>query len=67
MKMLALEKRVFRAKKGQTLDPDLKVIRSWLEMVWKPIWQEISRPGPTVKGYWLQLNSLQSDDLIIRK
>jgi len=53
---------------GQRLDPDLKVIRTWLEKDLKPDWQEISRHGPTVKGYWLQWDSLhRRDDLITRK
>jgi len=54
--------------KGQRPDPDLKVIRTWLENDLKPDWQEISRHGPTVKGYWMQWDSLHlRDDLITRK
>jgi len=54
--------------KKQRSDSGLKVIRTWLEKDWKPDWQEISRYGPTVKGYWLQWDSLQlRDDLITRK
>jgi len=39
--------------KGQHSDADLKVIRRWLEKDSKPDWKEISRHGPTVKGYWM--------------
>jgi len=44
--------------KGQRPDPDLKLIRTWLEKDLKPDWYEISRHGPTVTGYWLQWDSL---------
>jgi len=38
--------------KRQRSDPDLKVIRKWLENDLKLDWREISRHGPTVKGWW---------------
>jgi len=55
--------------KGQHSDPDLKVIRKCNHFKdLKSDWQEISRHEPTVKGYWLQWDSLQlRDDLITRK
>jgi len=52
---------------AQRLDPDLSIIREWLEKDLKPEWQDVSRPGPTVQGFWLQWDSLQlRDDLITR-
>ncbi|KAJ8952825.1 hypothetical protein NQ318_008146 [Aromia moschata] len=55
-------------KKSQKKDNDLKLIRSWVKNGVRPTWQEVSRYGTTIKGYWAQWNSLcLRDDLLHRK
>ncbi|KAJ8912305.1 hypothetical protein NQ315_017338 [Exocentrus adspersus] len=57
-----------RLREEQGCDKDLRIVRQWLDSGVPPKWQEISRHGPTVKGYWLQWDSLcLRDDLITRK
>ncbi|KAJ8915715.1 hypothetical protein NQ315_000649 [Exocentrus adspersus] len=56
-----------RLREEQGCDKDLRIVRQWLGSGVRPKWQEISRHGPTVKGYWLQWDSLcLRDDLITR-
>ncbi|KAJ8952015.1 hypothetical protein NQ318_023456 [Aromia moschata] len=45
-------------KKSQKKDSDLKLIRNWLKNGVRPTWQEVSRYGTTIKGYWAQWSSL---------
>ncbi|KAJ8955748.1 hypothetical protein NQ318_008620, partial [Aromia moschata] len=55
-------------KKSQKKDSDLKLIRNWLKNGVRPTWQEVSRYGTTIKGYWAQWNSLcLRDGLLHRK
>ncbi|KAJ8938165.1 hypothetical protein NQ318_011930 [Aromia moschata] len=55
-------------KKSQKKDNDLKLIRSWVKNGVRPTWQEVSRYGTTIKGYWAQWNSLcLRDGLLHRK
>ncbi|KAJ8936421.1 hypothetical protein NQ318_014859 [Aromia moschata] len=55
-------------KKSQKKDSDLKLIRNWLKYGVRPTWQEVSRYGTTIKGYWVQWNSLcLRDGLLHRK
>ncbi|KAJ8962150.1 hypothetical protein NQ318_018107 [Aromia moschata] len=55
-------------KKCQNKDSDLKLIRNWLKNGVRPTWQEVSRYGTTIKGYWAQWNSLcLRDGLLHRK
>ncbi|KAJ8935361.1 hypothetical protein NQ318_021627 [Aromia moschata] len=44
-------------KKSQKKDSDLKLIRNWLKNGVRPTWQEVSRYGTTIKGYWAHWNS----------
>ncbi|KAJ8960041.1 hypothetical protein NQ318_009478 [Aromia moschata] len=54
--------------KSQKKDNDLKLIRNWLKNGVRPTWQEVSRYGTTIKGYWAQWNSLcLRDGLLHRK
>ncbi|KAJ8962392.1 hypothetical protein NQ318_018376 [Aromia moschata] len=41
-------------KKSQKKDSDLKLIRNWVKNGVRPTWQEVSRYGTTIKGYWAQ-------------
>ncbi|KAJ8914888.1 hypothetical protein NQ315_014901 [Exocentrus adspersus] len=43
-----------RLREEQGHDKDLQLVRQWLDSGVRPKWQEISRHGPTVKGYWLR-------------
>ncbi|KAJ8949486.1 hypothetical protein NQ318_005953 [Aromia moschata] len=55
-------------KKSQKKDSDLKLIRNWVKNGVRPTWQEVSRYGTTIKGYWAQWNSLcLRDGLLHRK
>ncbi|KAJ8957183.1 hypothetical protein NQ318_007745 [Aromia moschata] len=55
-------------KKSQKKDSDLKLIWNWLKNGVRPTWQEVSRYGTTIKGYWAQWNSLcLRDGLLHRK
>ncbi|KAJ8946046.1 hypothetical protein NQ318_005524 [Aromia moschata] len=55
-------------KKSQKKDSDLKLIRNWLKNGVRPTWQEVSRYGTTIKGYWAQWSSLcLRDGLLHRK
>ncbi|KAJ8949726.1 hypothetical protein NQ318_005047 [Aromia moschata] len=55
-------------KKSQKKDSDLKLIRNWLQNGVRPTWQEVSRYGTTIKGYWAQWSSLcLRDGLLHRK
>ncbi|KAJ8942563.1 hypothetical protein NQ318_021965 [Aromia moschata] len=55
-------------KKGQKKDSDLKLIRNWVKNGVRPTWQEVSRYGTTIKGYWAQWSSLcLRDGLLHRK
>ncbi|KAJ8953410.1 hypothetical protein NQ318_023527, partial [Aromia moschata] len=55
-------------KKSQEKDSDLKLIRNWLKNGVRPTWQEVSRYGTTIKGYWAQWSSLcLRDGLLHRK
>ncbi|KAJ8936945.1 hypothetical protein NQ318_015563 [Aromia moschata] len=47
-------------KKSQKKDSDLKLIRNWLKNGVRPTWQEVSRYGTTIKGYWAQWSSLST-------
>ncbi|KAJ8946183.1 hypothetical protein NQ318_001695 [Aromia moschata] len=49
-------------KKSQKKDSDLKLIRNWVKNGVRPTWQEISRYGTTINGYWAQWNSLRFRD-----
>ncbi|KAJ8948871.1 hypothetical protein NQ318_013525 [Aromia moschata] len=52
----------------QKKDSDLKLIRNWLKNGVRPTWQEVSRYGTTIKGYWAQWSSLcLRDGLLHRK
>ncbi|KAJ8956550.1 hypothetical protein NQ318_019274 [Aromia moschata] len=54
--------------KSQKKDSDLKLIRNWLKNGVRPTWQEVSRYGTTIKGYWAQWSSLcLRDGLLHRK
>ncbi|KAJ8942551.1 hypothetical protein NQ318_021953 [Aromia moschata] len=49
-------------------DSDLKLIQNWVKNGVRTTWQEISRNGTTIKGYWAQWNSLcLRDGLLHRK
>ncbi|KAJ8957190.1 hypothetical protein NQ318_007752 [Aromia moschata] len=55
-------------KKSQKKDNDLRLIRNWVKNGVPPTWQEVSRYGTTIKGYWAQWNSLcLRDGLLQRK
>ncbi|KAJ8936747.1 hypothetical protein NQ318_016118 [Aromia moschata] len=55
-------------KKSQKKDSDLKLIRNWVKNGVRPTWQEVSRYGTTIKGYWAQWSSLcLRDGLLHRK
>ncbi|KAJ8945580.1 hypothetical protein NQ318_010437 [Aromia moschata] len=55
-------------KKSQKKDSDLKLIRNWVKNRVRPTWQEVSRYGTTIKGYWAQWSSLcLRDGLLHRK
>ncbi|KAJ8956837.1 hypothetical protein NQ318_014251 [Aromia moschata] len=55
-------------KKSQKKDSDLKLIRNWLKNGVRPTWQEVSRYGTTIKGYWAQWSSIcLRDGLLHRK
>ncbi|KAJ8962299.1 hypothetical protein NQ318_018278 [Aromia moschata] len=54
--------------KSQKKDNDLRLIRNWVKNGVRPTWQEVSRYGTTIKGYWAQWNSLcLRDGLLHRK
>ncbi|KAJ8947621.1 hypothetical protein NQ318_002633 [Aromia moschata] len=54
--------------KSQKKDSDLKLIRNWVKHGVRPTWQEVSRYGTTIKGYWAQWSSLcLRDGLLHRK
>ncbi|KAJ8935901.1 hypothetical protein NQ318_016234 [Aromia moschata] len=54
--------------KSQKKDNDLRLIRNWVKNGVRPSWQEVSRYGTTIKGYWAQWSSLcLRDDLLHRK
>ncbi|KAJ8937338.1 hypothetical protein NQ318_011842 [Aromia moschata] len=54
--------------KSQKKDRDLKLIRNWVKNGVQPTWQEVSRYGTTIKGYWAQWSSLcLRDGLLHRK
>ncbi|KAJ8946169.1 hypothetical protein NQ318_004422 [Aromia moschata] len=54
--------------KSQKKDNDLRLIRNWVKNGVRPTWQEVSRYGTTIKGYWAQWNSLSlRDGLLHRK
>ncbi|KAJ8936846.1 hypothetical protein NQ318_000583 [Aromia moschata] len=54
--------------KSQKKDSDLKLIRNWVKNGVRPTWQEVSRYGTTIKGYWAQWSSLcLRDGLLHRK
>ncbi|KAJ8954556.1 hypothetical protein NQ318_000790, partial [Aromia moschata] len=54
--------------KSQKKDNDLRLIRNWVKNGVRPTWQEVSRYGTTIKGYWAQWNSLcLRDGLLNRK
>ncbi|KAJ8945548.1 hypothetical protein NQ318_020394 [Aromia moschata] len=55
-------------KKSQKKNSDLKLIRNWVKNGVRPTWQEVSRYGTTIKGYWAQWSSLcLRDGLLHRK
>ncbi|KAJ8946359.1 hypothetical protein NQ318_010124 [Aromia moschata] len=55
-------------KKSQKKDNDLRLIRNWVKNGVRPTWQEVSRYGTTIKGYWAQWSSLcLRDGLLHRK
>ncbi|KAJ8941409.1 hypothetical protein NQ318_010155, partial [Aromia moschata] len=54
--------------KSQKKDNDLRLIRNWVKNGVRPTWQEVSRYGTTIKGYWAQWSSLcLRDGLLHRK
>ncbi|KAJ8962742.1 hypothetical protein NQ318_001140, partial [Aromia moschata] len=54
--------------KSQKKDNDLRLIRNWVKNGVRPTWQEVSRYGMTIKGYWAQWSSLcLRDGLLHRK
>ncbi|KAJ8951273.1 hypothetical protein NQ318_008176 [Aromia moschata] len=56
------------AKKSQKKDSEIKLIRNWVKNGVRPTWQEVSRYGTTIKGYWAQWSSLcLRDGLLHRK
>ncbi|KAJ8943240.1 hypothetical protein NQ318_009931 [Aromia moschata] len=55
-------------KKSQKKDSEIKLIRNWVKNGVRPTWQEVSRYGTTIKGYWAQWSSLcLRDGLLHRK
>ncbi|KAJ8962236.1 hypothetical protein NQ318_018208 [Aromia moschata] len=57
-----------QTKKGQKKDSEIKLIRNWVKNGVRPTWQEVSRYGTTIKGYWAQCSSLcLRDGLLHRK
>ncbi|KAJ8959664.1 hypothetical protein NQ318_021852 [Aromia moschata] len=54
--------------KSQKKDNDLRLIQNWVKNGVRPTWQEVSRYGTIIKGYWAQWNSLcLRDGLLHRK
>ncbi|KAJ8962696.1 hypothetical protein NQ318_001093 [Aromia moschata] len=55
-------------KKSQKKDSEIKLIRNCVKNGVRPTWQEVSRYGTTIKGYWAQWGSLcLRDGLLHRK
>ncbi|KAJ8944082.1 hypothetical protein NQ318_005992 [Aromia moschata] len=55
-------------KKSQKKDSEIKLIRNWVKNGVRPTWQEVSRYGTNIKGYWAQWSSLcLRDGLLHRK
>ncbi|KAJ8936589.1 hypothetical protein NQ318_016883 [Aromia moschata] len=54
-------------KKSQKKDSEIKLIRNWVKNGVRPTWQEVSRYGTTIKGYWAQWSSLCLRDGLLHR